>query len=235
MGCFSTQTTEGTQVMRKLFTLIELLVVIAIIAILAAMLLPALSKAREKARTISCRNNLKQIGTAVMLYTDSFCEYYPPMGNWKLPFWQDKLNDVLPGTTGNLGRNPCFYCPSESKHHNIADYGQNQRLMPNYDNGGTAKAVCLADVTRPSEVAMVMDSKEYVTSSSSFVASWYTNVHSSTFYNAPLTATTAGPGCGNLPRHGNEMNYLFCDGHVEGINQNVMAANCRKLFGIDAL
>ena len=57
---------------KKCFTLIELLVVIAIIAILAAMLLPALSKARSKARAITCVNNLKQIGTAALMYVSDF-------------------------------------------------------------------------------------------------------------------------------------------------------------------
>jgi len=78
---------------RSGFTLIELLVVIAIIAILAAILFPVFAQARAKARQAACLSNLKQIGLAVMMYTQDYDEVYPQTG------WQGPCTNPADGVT----------------------------------------------------------------------------------------------------------------------------------------
>src|SRR5438876_9260155 len=84
------------------FTLIELLVVIAIIAILAAILFPVFARAREQARRTACISNVKQLGTAWMMYVQDYDESFPPSNSPNNSEWG-------PSTT-YTSRYPCKPC-----------------------------------------------------------------------------------------------------------------------------
>ncbi len=200
--------------MKKTFTLIELLVVIAIIAILAGMLLPALGKARDRARIARCINNEKQIGVAFMMYRDSFNDYMPPAYDstlqkqwWFMLRWADVIDQKFCGS-GDEYKNQdktLMACDEMIKNSGWFNYAMNMTLF--YQDkyykldsfkAAPSKMMLIADATRSP------DEKNATSTGTSTYRLWDQQTNGKSWTIA----------------HGkNSTNILFCDGHAENVNQ----------------